>query len=103
MDEPRKSFQERLSAFAEDERKKAESLPAGPEKDRALQKTVKLKPLRISTGGPMSDRKRRKRKGPAVWGGASRLLHVDVGGQRIGIVPRFYDKAARPRRRPSFI
>ena len=38
MDELRKSFQERLSAFAEDERKKAQSLPAGPEKDRSLQK-----------------------------------------------------------------
>ena len=38
MDEPRKSFQERLTAFAEDERKKAESLPEGAAKDLALQK-----------------------------------------------------------------
>jgi hypothetical protein len=34
----KKSFQERLSAFAEDERRKALSLPPGPEKDLALQK-----------------------------------------------------------------
>ena len=38
MDERRKSFQERLRAFAEDERKKAQTLPAGPAKDLALQK-----------------------------------------------------------------
>ena len=38
MDESRKSFQERLRAFAEDERKKAQSLPAGSAKDLALQK-----------------------------------------------------------------
>jgi hypothetical protein len=38
MDEPRRSFQERLSAFAEDERRKAHLLPEGPEKDLALLK-----------------------------------------------------------------
>ena len=38
MNDAKKSFQERLSAFAEDERWKALSLPPGPEKDLALQK-----------------------------------------------------------------
>ena len=38
MEVSRKSFQERQRAFAEDERKKAQSLPAGPAKDLALQK-----------------------------------------------------------------
>jgi hypothetical protein len=32
------SFHERLSAFADDERKKATSLPPGPERDLAFQK-----------------------------------------------------------------
>jgi hypothetical protein len=40
MDRPKDSasFQERLSAFAEDERKKALLLPPGPERDTALRK-----------------------------------------------------------------
>ena len=38
MGERVRSFQERLSAFAEDERKKAKSLPPGPEKELALRK-----------------------------------------------------------------
>jgi hypothetical protein len=40
MDRPKNaaSFQERLSAFVEDERKKALLLPPGPERDTALRK-----------------------------------------------------------------
>ena len=39
MDRPKNSsFEERLSAFAEDVRKKASLLPPGPERDAALQK-----------------------------------------------------------------
>jgi hypothetical protein len=40
MDRPKNptSFQERLSAFAEDERNKASRLPPGAEKDAALMK-----------------------------------------------------------------
>jgi hypothetical protein len=38
MGEYQKSFQERLSVFAEDESKKAKSLPPGPEKELALLK-----------------------------------------------------------------
>jgi hypothetical protein len=38
MDDQKRSFQERLSAFAEEERKKALALPPGPERDLALRK-----------------------------------------------------------------
>jgi hypothetical protein len=39
MDErEKKSFQERLSAFADHERKKAKTLPPGPERELALRK-----------------------------------------------------------------
>ena len=38
MGDQDKSFRERLSAFADDERKKAELLPPGPERDLALRK-----------------------------------------------------------------
>jgi hypothetical protein len=38
MGENEKSFQERLSAFADDERKKAKRLPPGPERELALRK-----------------------------------------------------------------
>ena len=39
MDRPKNSsFEERLSAFVEDERKKALTLPPGPEREAALQK-----------------------------------------------------------------
>jgi hypothetical protein len=38
MSDQDKSFRERLSAFAEDERKKASALPPGPEKETALRK-----------------------------------------------------------------
>lgn len=37
MDRP-KNFQERLSAFVEDERKKASLLPPGPERELSLRK-----------------------------------------------------------------
>jgi hypothetical protein len=36
MGDQDKLFQERLSAFADQERKKAEQLPPGPERDAAL-------------------------------------------------------------------
>jgi hypothetical protein len=38
MDDREKSFRERLSAFAADEREKAKLLPPGPERDAALRK-----------------------------------------------------------------
>jgi hypothetical protein len=38
MSDQDRSFRERLSAFAEDERKKALALPPGPEKEMALRK-----------------------------------------------------------------
>ena len=38
MGDQERSFRERLSAFAEDERKKAMALPSGPEKETALRK-----------------------------------------------------------------
>ena len=38
MDDQKKSFQERLSAFAEDERRKALLFPPGPERESALRK-----------------------------------------------------------------
>jgi hypothetical protein len=38
MGDQDKSFQERLSAFAGEERKKAKQLPPGPERDAALTK-----------------------------------------------------------------
>ena len=38
MGDNERSFQERLSAFADDERKKAKLLPPGPERELALRK-----------------------------------------------------------------
>ena len=38
MGDNEKSFQERLSVFADDERKKAKLLPPGPERELALRK-----------------------------------------------------------------
>jgi hypothetical protein len=38
MGDQDKSFQERLRAFADEERKKAKQLPPGPERDAALMK-----------------------------------------------------------------
>jgi hypothetical protein len=43
MGDQDKSFRERLSAFAEDERKKALALPPGPEKETALRKIRQAK------------------------------------------------------------
>jgi hypothetical protein len=43
MGDQDKSFRERLSAFAEDERKKALVLPPGPEKEAALRKIRQAK------------------------------------------------------------
>jgi hypothetical protein len=57
MDRP-KNFHERLSAFAEDERKKASLLPPGPEKEISLRKI-----RQAETASHLSD-----------WAGSSALL-----------------------------
>ena len=43
MDDQKKSFRERLSAFAEDERRKAFAFPPGPERESALRKIRQAK------------------------------------------------------------